>query len=488
MGIAFAEHAPLPMAIVQVAERILVQVNPAFCRLVGKSREELIGKSFAEMLPEKEHCMRLLDRVLRTKIPVSHNEMNDLKTHPTFWSYTMWPVTVNERAIGVMLLVTETDELHQNILEMNEALVLGVVRQHQRAEMREKVNAQLLNETRGDARINLERFLRFMEHMPGGAFIKDLGGEYVYANEQMNLFREGEPTEWVGRSDKELFPKEIAESRGTADQIVIQSGQPHRSTERAPGNDGIHEVLMHKFPLFNVQGSVEAVAGFVVDITDLKRAQARNEAALKQEVVLRREINHRVKNNLQVITSLLYLQCSKSEDPVVRAVLLESQARIRSLSLIYERLSGRGTITRIPFVGYMEQLATEVFAAFKVDQEAIKLNITSEEVFFDLDTAVPCGLILTELISNALKYAFPAGETGEVKIDLHSMEGGLLCLTVGDNGIGFPDGFDLEKSNSLGMGLVSDLTRQLKGKVQLHNESGATARIIFPARDWSATG
>jgi two-component sensor histidine kinase len=197
-------------------------------------------------------------------------------------------------------------------------------------------------------------------------------------------------------------------------------------------------------------------------------------------VILRREINHRVKNNLQVISSLLYLQATKSDDPKVCDVLRESQLRVQSLSVIYDKLGQHGAVTDIGFAEYVQQMATGLFTAYGVRQETIELKTSVEEIFLDLDTAVPCGLILTELITNALKYAFPEKRKGEVLIDLRSMVDGSLCLTVSDNGVGLPEGFKLGMAKSMGMGLVRDLTRQLNGQIAFHNHHGTTATVVFP--------
>ena len=213
---------------------------------------------------------------------------------------------------------------------------------------------------------------------------------------------------------------------------------------------------------------------------ELKRTNAALRSALEKEVILRREINHRVKNNLQIIKSLLFLQASQIDDPMMRELLRESQSRIQSISLIYDKLSERSDVGGIVFVDYVQQLARQVFDAYRVGRETVALRIQAEEVFLDLDTAVPCGLILTELISNALKYAFPKGSKGELLIDLHSVAKGRLCLTVSDNGIGLPEGFKLGVAKSMGMGLLRDLTRQIDGQIEFISEQGTTAKIIFP--------
>jgi len=268
-----------------------------------------------------------------------------------------------------------------------------------------------------EARRNLEHFMLFMENMPGPAFIKNLAGKYLYANEQMVQFRGREPMECVGKSDHELWPKDIADRIVAKDHRVIQTGKPLRGVEKVTGKNGLREFLTHRFALPDTQGKAEAVAGLGVDVTDLKRA-------LEKEVLLRREINHRVKNNLQVIISLLYLQSTNTEDPRMHEMLRESQSRVKSISLIYDNLTQRGDVAGIDFADYVEQLAMGLFGAYQVRQDRGALKMNVQRVFLGLDTAVPCGLILTELVSNALKHAFPGNRKGEILIGLQPMEDG----------------------------------------------------------------
>jgi signal transduction histidine kinase len=144
--LAFTEHAPLPMATVEGATHIVRYANPAFCSLMNKPMEQLIGKPLSELLPEKDECVTLLDRVFRTGKPESHVEQEQSKPHPVFWSYTMWPVLADERLVGVIIQVTETAQFHGKAVAMNEALMLGAVRQHELAEAADRLNARLEQE------------------------------------------------------------------------------------------------------------------------------------------------------------------------------------------------------------------------------------------------------------------------------------------------------------------------------------------------------
>jgi signal transduction histidine kinase len=144
--LVITEHAPLPMATVEQASHIVRYVNPAFCRMIDKPMEQLVGKPFYDLLPEKDECVTLLDRVFRTGQPESHTEQQHSKPHQVFWSYTMWPVITDERPVGVMIQVTETAQFYEKTLAMNEALILGSVHQHELTEASDVLNAQLRTE------------------------------------------------------------------------------------------------------------------------------------------------------------------------------------------------------------------------------------------------------------------------------------------------------------------------------------------------------
>ena len=230
--------------------------------------------------------------------------------------------------------------------------------------------------------------------------------------------------------------------------------------------------------------SLDYVLALLEDITQRKRAERKAEEALEKEVILRREIHHRVKNNLQVVISLLYLQSLKAGDPNSMALLRESQARVHSIALVHEMLYQREDLTKISFNDYVQQLAADLFVTYRINQRNIVQKIGPEGVFLGLDTAIPCGIIITELVTNALKYAFPGGAKGEIEISLLPVATtGTLALTVRDNGVGLPKDLDVKLTQTMGLSLVRDLTRQLGGTVEFRDAGcghGTEVQITFP--------
>ncbi len=209
----------------------------------------------------------------------------------------------------------------------------------------------------------------------------------------------------------------------------------------------------------------------------------RHVEAEKKETLIK-EIHHRVKNNLQVIASLLYLQSTRLSDPSTMHMFEESSNRVKSISLIHEklykeRLHPHNERGEVDFGEYVRDLTGALFASYGVDRRAIGLVLDVNNVFLSLDSAVPCGLIVNELVSNSLKYAFPDGRSGEIHVSLFGDGEGRTTLIIGDNGIGLPPEADLEKSTSLGLRLVKMLAQQLGAEVQLNRSRGAEYKFKF---------
>ncbi|MHB1685845.1 MAG: histidine kinase dimerization/phosphoacceptor domain -containing protein [Ignavibacteriaceae bacterium] len=223
------------------------------------------------------------------------------------------------------------------------------------------------------------------------------------------------------------------------------------------------------------------------EIIERKKAQEKINASLQEKLVLLREIHHRVKNNLQVISSLLNLQSGYIEDKKSLEIFRESQNRIRSMALIHEKLYQSKDLNKIEFSEYINSLTKDLFDSYNIDPRKISLKTDFKGIFLEIDTAILCGLIINELISNALKHAFPDGKSGEVFISLYSHPPANLAgennytLIFRDNGIGFPEGLDFRKSDSLGLKLVTALTDQLGGEIKLNTTGQTEFMVLFSA-------
>ena len=222
-----------------------------------------------------------------------------------------------------------------------------------------------------------------------------------------------------------------------------------------------------------------AIQGCLIDITDRIRTVEQIRSALKEKEVLLREIHHRVKNNMQIISSLLNLQATQLKDKKDLFLFKETQNRIRSLALVHEKLYQSKNLAMIDFAEYIRSLITYLWQFFMIDSETIRLHLELEEAYFDINTAIPCGLIVNELVSNILRHAFPVGRKGEARIVLARAGGNKWMLVVQDDGIGFPENLDFRKSETLGMQIVTMLVQQLDGTIELEREEGTTFKIVF---------
>ncbi len=215
------------------------------------------------------------------------------------------------------------------------------------------------------------------------------------------------------------------------------------------------------------------------EISERKRAEEKINVSLQEKVVLLREIHHRVKNNLQVISSLLNLQSGYIEDKKSLEIFRESQTRVRSMALIHEKLYQSKDLNKIEFSEYIESLIKDLFKSYNVDSERIRLKSKLEGIYFEIDTAILCGLIINELVSNSLKHAFPLNRKGEVFIGLNKDDKNKYTLILKDDGIGFPSTVDFRKTESLGLQLVTTLTEQLGGTIELNNNGYTEFKIVF---------
>lgn len=217
------------------------------------------------------------------------------------------------------------------------------------------------------------------------------------------------------------------------------------------------------------------------DLTERKQAEERTKASLREKETLLKEIHHRVKNNLQVISSLLYLQAKGVQDKQVLETLKESRNRVYSMAIIHETLYRSKDLARVDFAEYTRKLAKHLQHSYDGDSQNINLNTNIAPISLNVDAAISCGLIINELVSNSLKYAFPAGQPGKICITLDRVDDDRLLLAVADNGIGLPSDMDFHQAKSLGLRLVNLLAQQLEGILTLDQSRGTTFELVFRA-------
>lgn len=213
---------------------------------------------------------------------------------------------------------------------------------------------------------------------------------------------------------------------------------------------------------------------------DLEAINKGQEKSLKEKEALLKEVHHRVKNNLQIISSLLNLQMQGVRQINVKQFILESQSRIKAIALIHETLYQSQDFSKIYFTQYAQQICNYLFRAHNINQQRIALDIDADNISIDLSTAVSLGLILNELATNSLKYAFPKNAKGEISVSFREQNTNTTVLNFSDNGIGLPKGLDWKNAETLGLQLINTLVQQLEGKLEMKSEKGTHYKITFP--------
>lgn len=327
-----------------------------------------------------------------------------------------------------------------------------------------------------------KEFLRtVIDTDPNFVFAKDWSGKFTLVNKAVAEVYGTTVDELIGKTDADFNTnKEEVESFLTADREVISSGKAKFISEEKVSNPATGEAKWYqtiKVPLKEKDGSLQ-VLGVSADITARKLAEEFTKRSLQEKELLLKEIHHRVKNNLQIIISLLKLQTRYVKDPKDLNIFNSSRSRVETMSLIHEKLYKSRDISDIDLGGYLKDLVSHILKAYNVNHEEISFSLTSDEINLSIDTAIPCGLIINELVNNILKYAFPPGYKGKIEINIKKSAEEII-LVVSDNGIGIPTSFDINNSDSLGLQLVDTLIKQISGTVTTESSAGTKFTIKF---------
>ncbi len=316
-------------------------------------------------------------------------------------------------------------------------------------------------------------------------FITDTAQHIIFVNNSFCKTYGYSEGEVLGRHVS-LLGTEVASKPDAAGESAVgeTSRQSARELYHRRKGGEVFPVSLSRSVIHDEKGLNIAIVGVARDISAWKEAEARLTSSLNEKEVLLKEIHHRVKNNLQVVSSLLSLQSGFVKDEQTIDALRDSQNRVKSMALIHERLYQSESLDKINFGGYVQSLVNHVKSSFQGMGE-IDVEVDVSDMFVDVDVAIPCGLIINELASNSFKHAFNGrAQQGRVHIWLSqqsTMQGeDELVLQVRDNGKGFPSGLDLDQVASLGLQLVNSLVQQLQGTIGLSSENGACSKVIIP--------
>lgn len=259
--------------------------------------------------------------------------------------------------------------------------------------------------------------------------------------------------------------------------LAVEPGELARTYSSGRKGGAIFEITM--YPVTSPHGEVVHVVAIWRDVTERRQAEVNVRASLQEKELLLKEVHHRVKNNLQVVSSLLSLQGESIKDPPSRRAFREARDRVRSMASIHEMLYQSGDLARIDFSGYISNLASQLFSSHNVNPERVKLQIDVEPVSLGINLGVPCGLLINELMTNALKHAFPGGRAGTIMVGLKEMPDHSIRLAVRDNGIGLSPDIDVSAADSLGFQLITTLVSQLNATLEVRRDGGTEFVILF---------
>jgi PAS domain S-box-containing protein len=325
-----------------------------------------------------------------------------------------------------------------------------------------------------------EKYRILIEEAADPIFSLSPDGRYLFAN---RAFAEGvgHPIEEVpGRTVYDIFPSDEAESRMELLKQAIQTASEKQTENRVPRQDGDRYYITTFKPIMDGAGRIISVLCSSKNITERRKATMELEKALEEKHILFNELQHRVKNNLSIVISLLSLGMNQISDETSRKIIRDSQSRIRTMAAFYEQLCRSDTPGSVELHRYIRQLAAALVDTLSSGGMKVELETRLAEVSFDTRRSVPLGLIVNELITNSLKHAHPGGRGCRIRIELENSDG-VISLTVSDDGRGFPEGFSPDAHmNSMGVNLITALAAQIQAGVKFVNDNGARVTVEFP--------
>jgi len=445
--VAFLDAAPDAIVVVDVQGRI-VAANSLAESMFGYAREQLLGERVEILVPPAHRETHHLHRETYSHAP---------RTRPMGADRELRGVRANgeEFPVQISLSPIETE---------GGTLITSIIRD---------MTTQRLAEA---------RFRGLLESAPDSIVVVDSAGVIAIVNTETERMFGYERHELLGQPIEILVP-ERSRGRHHGDRSSYSADpntRPMAAGRQLSGRKKNGSEFPVEISLSPLRGEDETlVISIVRDVTERRLFEEQIQTSLREKEALLREIHHRVKNNLQITSSLLRLQASNITDAGARLIFDETQMRIRSMALVHEKLYQAKNLTRINFADYVRTLGELLFKSFAATSDSVSLDVAGDDFFLDIDTAVPCGLIVNEVLSNALKHAFPGGR-GAISVRLTLAEGRCV-MTIRDDGVGLPPQFDLRSIDTLGLQLVRGLVQQIDGLLEVRSIIGTEFRIEFPS-------
>ncbi|MGA3041671.1 MAG: histidine kinase dimerization/phosphoacceptor domain -containing protein [Bryobacteraceae bacterium] len=416
-----------------------LRVNPAFIAMLGRSEPELLAIGILDLLhPEDRAAAAVAIAGLAREIPIAGLESRFRCAIGEYkwlaWSTTPFPAPALAYTIA-----------HDRTLP--------------------KLNEEALLQSEA-------RCVCALENTTDGFFAVDRGGRLIRVNRQAERLWMCQRSDVLGRNLWDVFPEAADGPFHRLYDQVLRTGAPADLEEFHPAADG-RWLEVHVYP------SSEGLAVYFRDVTGRHDADEKIKRTLQEKEVLLREVHHRVKNNLQVICSMLRLQERNLRDETLLQALRVSRERVMAMAMLHDQLHRAKDFSNINLGEYIRNLAASLFCSYGVNSADIGLSMDIEDIPVAVDTAIPCGLIVNELVSNSLRHAFPDGRKGRISLGLHALPGGSVELAIDDDGCGFSCGAPSANARSLGLWLVELLAEQIGAAVARSSGAGARYRFQF---------
>lgn len=487
------ELAPLGIIICNAQGRLL-QSNQAFQELLGYTEPELQNLTFIEFTypDDQAESLKLFQALL---VGTCHHFTLEKRYVRKDGGLVWVNLSVSgiydgnglfQYAIAMLQNISEHKQAELELQQAHAELEKRVAeRTAELAQANTRLRQEIAERTLAQQELKAQKdFLQtVLDTNPNLIFVKDREGKITLANQAYADFWGTTIEDLLGKTDTDFNPNlvEVESFQHQGQEVstpLVQMFIPEEAYRLPTGEVRWFQTL--KKPIVSAEKQICQFLGVSTDITQHKLAESQIQTSLREKEVLLQEIHHRVKNNLQVVSSLLDLQSQYIDEPRMLEIFRESQNRIKSMALIHEQLYQSKDCAKINLSNYIQELTSYLRRVYGMQAAQIKLELDIKEVALNINTAIPCGLIISELVSNAMKYAFPPEKGGIIKIFLDSESDNCLKLIIKDNGVGLPFHPDFKSIKSLGLQLVTILIQQMEGNLEINCSNGTEFKIHFP--------